>query len=43
MVGAATAWAVGFGGGVVNWMAQFAFCADVKDPGGQAVGGVAVT
>jgi hypothetical protein len=37
----ATAWAVEFGVGVVNWKPQFAFYADVKDPGGQSVGGVA--
>ncbi len=39
----ATAWAVGFGVGVINWKAYFAFYADVKDPRGQLVGGVAAT
>jgi hypothetical protein len=42
-VKAVTAWAVGFGGGVINWKAWFAFHADVKDPGGQSVGGAAAT
>jgi hypothetical protein len=39
----ATTWAVGFGVGIINWKAWFAFYADVKDPSGQLVGWVAAT